>query len=151
MTLKCKFECISAEISALESYIYWYTFLYYTIDIFYIYKNGHLADMCVSLQNLAVHFHIFLRGHKYVNPYIPTHTPEEYWSDHKQTPGWQPILCVAWCLIRPFASFKKSMVLHDTDFPYWDQVSLNNTITIHPSIHFHMYQDEWGVLVPRSK
>ena len=30
---------------------------------------------------------------EYVSPYIPTHTPEEYWSDHMQTPGWQPILC----------------------------------------------------------
>ena len=36
-----------------------------------------------------------------------THTPEEYWSDHMQTPGWQPTSCVAWCLIWLFASFKK--------------------------------------------
>ena len=30
---------------------------------------------------------------EYVNPYIPTQTPEENWSDHMQSPGWQP-LCV---------------------------------------------------------
>ena len=65
---------------------------------------------------------------EYVNPYIPTHTPEEYWSDHMQTPGWQPTLCVALCLIWWFASFKKKvLVIHDTECPYWDQVSLNNT------------------------
>ena len=30
---------------------------------------------------------------EYVNPYMPTQTPEENWSDHMQSPGWQP-LCV---------------------------------------------------------
>ena len=44
---------------------------------------------------------------EYVSPYIPTHTPEEYWSDHMQTPGWQPILCVAWCLIWHLQVLKK--------------------------------------------
>ena len=44
---------------------------------------------------------------EYVNSCIPTHTSEEYWSDHMQTPGWQPILCVAWCLIWLFASLKE--------------------------------------------
>ena len=40
----------------------------------------------------------------------------------------QLILCVAWCLIWLFASLEKnSMVIHDTECPYWDQVSLNNT------------------------
>ena len=41
-----------------------------------------------------------------VNPYILTHTPEEYWSDHMQTPGWRPTSCVTW-LIWLFASLKK--------------------------------------------
>ena len=36
-------------------------------------------------------------------------------------------LLVAWCLIWWFASIEKSMVVHDTECPYWDQVSLNNT------------------------
>ena len=72
---------------------------------------------------------------EYVNPYIPTHTPdsEEYQSDHMQTPGWQPILCVAWCLIWLFAILKKSVVIHDTECPYWDQVSLNNTNQTKPN------------------
>ena len=35
--------------------------------------------------------------------------PEEEWSDHTcmQSPGWQPMLCVAWCLIWWFASLEK--------------------------------------------
>ena len=41
---------------------------------------------------------------EYVNPYIPTQTPEEDWTDHVQSPGWQPTLCVASCLICWFAS-----------------------------------------------
>ena len=44
---------------------------------------------------------------EYVNPYIPTQTPEENWSDHMQSPSWQPSLCVAWCLVWWFASLKK--------------------------------------------
>ena len=32
---------------------------------------------------------------EYVNPYIPTQTPGEDLSDHMQSPGWQPTLCVA--------------------------------------------------------
>ena len=71
---------------------------------------------------------------EYVNPYIPTYTPEEYWSDHMQTPGWQPVLCVAWCLIWLFASLKKNIVVHDTKCPYWDQVSLNNTNQTKPNL-----------------
>ena len=47
-------------------------------------------------------------------------TPEEDLSDHMQSPGWQPTLCVAWCLIWRFASLEKSMVMRDTDCPYWD-------------------------------
>ena len=39
-------------------------------------------------------------------------------------------LCVAWCLIWWFASLEKSMAIHDTKYPYWDQVSLNNTPTL---------------------
>ena len=32
-------------------------------------------------------------------------------SGHLQTPGWQPTFCVAWCLIRWFASIEESMFL----------------------------------------
>ena len=43
---------------------------------------------------------------EYVNPYIHTQTPEEYWSDPMLTPDWQSTLCVAWCLIWWFASLE---------------------------------------------
>ena len=60
---------------------------------------------------------------------IDTHTNTSggWLSDHLQSPGWQPNSCVAWCLIMWFASIGKSMVLHDTECPYWDQMSSNNT------------------------
>ena len=34
---------------------------------------------------------------------------------------------MAWCLICRFASIEKTMVMHDTECPNWDQVPLNNT------------------------
>ena len=63
---------------------------------------------------------------EYVNPYIPTQTPEEDWCYHMESLGWQPTLCVAWCLICWFSSLK-SMVIHDTECPHWDQASLKYT------------------------
>ena len=42
-----------------------------------------------------------------------------------QSPGWRPIFLVAWCLLRWFANKENSMVMCDTEWPYWDQVSLN--------------------------
>ena len=36
-------------------------------------------------------------------------------------------LCVASYLMWWFASKETGMVIHDTEFPYWDQVSLKNT------------------------
>ena len=62
--------------------------------------------------------------------------PEE---DKWPSPGWQPTdpmgnsglktyhYYVAWCLIWQFANIEKSMVIHDTECLYWDQISLNNT------------------------
>ena len=64
---------------------------------------------------------------EYVNPYISTQTPEEDWSDHMQSPGWQPTLWLDVWSGDLICKFRKSMVLHDTECPYWDQVSLNNT------------------------
>ena len=61
---------------------------------------------------------------EYVNPYIPSHTPEEYWSDHMQTQAdssfyvWPDV----WF---GYLQVTKSMVIYDTECPYWDQVSLN--------------------------
>ena len=41
--------------------------------------------------------------------YIPTQSPEEDWKwSYAKSPGWQPTLCVAWCLICWFAlAYKK--------------------------------------------
>ena len=72
-------------------------------------------------QNLRNLQYIFVSRY-----WLPTQTPEENWSDHMQSPGRQPTLCVAWCLIWWFAVLE-SIVIHDTECPYWDQVSLNIT------------------------
>ena len=42
---------------------------------------------------------------KYVNPYIPTQTLDKNQSDHMQSPGWEPTLCVVGCLIWWFAKY----------------------------------------------
>ena len=57
-------------------------------------------------------------------PYVPTQTPWGRMSGHLRSPGWQPTLQVPWCQIWWFAIIEKSMVLHETICPYWDQVSL---------------------------
>ena len=57
----------------------------------------------------------------YVNPYIPTQTTLQN-CGHLQSPGWQPTLCVAWCLLWWFASIEKSMVTQDTACPFKDGV-----------------------------
>ena len=47
------------------------------------------------------------------------------YSDHMESSGWRPTLCVHRCLIWWYASLTKRMVMHDTECPYWDYVSLN--------------------------
>ena len=100
---------------------------------------GFLRPLCicctssVCLQSHSLFSLPFsLKGNKvsrstHTYPHNPPLPPQEDWSDHMQSPGWQPTLCVAWCLIWWFEKFRKSMVIHDTECPYWDQVSLNNT------------------------
>ena len=48
---------------------------------------------------------------------------------------------VVWCLIWWFASIEKSTVIHDTENPYWDQVSLNST---------SFKKEQFGVFKPSS-
>ena len=44
------------------------------------------------------------------------------------TLGWQFVLHVLWRLIQWFAGIReRNMVKHDTECPYWDQMSFNNT------------------------
>ena len=74
-----------------------------------------------SFGQVGRYFSTILPGDKvlkYVNLHIPTQIQGTL------TP---PALRVAWCLIWWSASIEKHMVLHDTECPYWDQVSLNNT------------------------
>ena len=75
---------------------------------------------------------------EYVNPYIPTHTSEEYWSDHMQTPGWQPTSCVAWCLIwlPGVCKFRKNC-------PTWHWMSL-----LRPGV-INNHSTVWGPIEPR--
>ena len=68
---------------------------------------------------------------EYVNPYIPTQTLEEYWSDHMQNHQADSPLYVwpdVWSA--DLHLFIKNMVIHDIECPYWDQMStqtkLNN-------------------------
>ena len=44
-----------------------------------------------------------------------------------QSSPWQTTLCVASYLMWWFASKETGVVIHDTEFPYWNQVSLKNT------------------------
>ena len=65
---------------------------------------------------------------EYVNPYIPAQSPEEDWSDHMQNHQADSPLYVwpdVWSA--DLHLLIKSMVIHDAECPYWDQVSLNNT------------------------
>ena len=65
---------------------------------------------------------------EYVNPYIPTQTQEEYWSDHMQNHQADSPLYVwpdVWSA--DLHLFIKNMAIHDIECPYWDQMSLNNT------------------------
>ena len=44
--------------------------------------------------------------------------------------SWFPTLHAIWCLIWWLPDLPKSMVMHDTECPYWDKVSLNNTKSV---------------------
>ena len=71
---------------------------------------------------------------EYVNPYIPTQTLEEHWSDHMQNHQADSPLYVwpdVWSA--DLHLFIKNMVIHDIECPYWDQMSLNNTNPTQPN------------------
>ena len=76
----------------------------------------------------------FSRLYSYnINLFIPTQNTEEEQSDRMQSLGWQPTLCVAWCLIWWFCKFRKKIWSYMTlNVLYWDQVSLNNTNPTQP-------------------
>ena len=61
-----------------------------------------------------------------VNLCMLTQTCGEDYSGHLQSPGLSPYLWPDVCCNNLQAK-KKSFVRHDTDCPYLDQVSLNNT------------------------
>ena len=91
-----------------------------------LHQLKYVLNVVLKFRNL----HQFPSGviSEYVNPYLPTYTPEEYWSDHMQsiTRLTAHFVCglmsdlVIW-------KFRRIMVIHDTECPYWDHVSLNNT------------------------
>ena len=71
----------------------------------------------------------------YVNPYIPTHKPLRRIKVYVITRLILNLLFgVALMSDLVICKFRKSMVLQDTECPYWDQVSLNNTN--HTQSHF---------------
>ena len=78
---------------------------------------------------LVLFFFTHGQSSEYVNPYwhIPIQTTGENKSGYLQSPGWQLTLHVAWCLSWCFACIEKSMVIHDTECPYWNLASLNTT------------------------
>ena len=57
-------------------------------------------------------------------PHKPTHK-----SGHPQSPGWQPIRLVSWCL---FANKEKCTIIHDCR--HWDQI-ICDVIKQHKQIH----------------
>ena len=58
----------------------------------------------------------------------PHKAQEEDWSDHMQNHQADSPLYVWPCVwSADLHLLIKSMVIHDTECPYWDQVSLNNT------------------------
>ena len=59
---------------------------------------------------------------------MSTQTLEEDWSDHMQNHQADSSLYV-WASVwsADLHLVLKSVVIHDTECPYWDQVSLNNT------------------------
>ena len=72
-------------------------------------------------------------GVKWVCYSIHTHTNPwgKLWSDHMQSPGWQPTLWIMYGLISDLmiCKFRKVWSYNDTECPYWDKVSLNNNTT----------------------
>ena len=64
---------------------------------------------------------------EYVNPYIPTQNPRGRlkWP-YTITRLTAHFMCGLMSNL-VICKFRKSMVIHDTECPYWDQVSLNNT------------------------
>ena len=70
------------------------------------------------------------------HPYIPTQSPEENWSDYMQNHQADSPLYVlpdVWSADLHLLIFK-SIVIRDTECPYWDQVSLNNTNQTKPNV-----------------
>ena len=61
------------------------------------------------------------------------HEEEEIY--HMQSPGWQPTLCDLMSDL-VICKFIQSMVIHDTECPYWDQVSYNTNPYMQSSVHF---------------
>ena len=59
---------------------------------------------------------------------------EENWTDHMQSLGSQPTFMYGLMSDLVICKFRKSMVVHDSECPYWDQVSLNNS---NPFTHIH--------------
>ena len=71
----------------------------------------------------------------YVNPYIPTHKPLRRIKVYVITRLILTLLFgVALMSDLVICKFRESMVIQDTECPYWDQVSLNNTN--HTQSHF---------------
>ena len=68
------------------------------------------------------------------NAYIYTQIPEANQNDQIKSPSWWPILSLAVWLLWWFAS--KGEKKYDTEYPYWEQVSLNNTFN---SLKCHVY------------
>ena len=128
----------------MSKWWYWYTFqditcrkVIYYFELTVVCRRTICFGVCLFwtyIQPYHIPLFIFtLRGDKgSMLTYKYQHTLEEDYSDHMQSLGWQPTSCVSWWLIWWFASFRKSMVKHDTKWPYWNKVSLNNTNQPHP-------------------
>ena len=78
-----------------------------------------------DVKNLEVVNHAM---HFFFNLYIPTQSPQEDWSDHMQNhQADRPLYVRPDVRSADLHLLIKSMVIHDTECPFWDQVSLNKT------------------------
>ena len=103
-------------------------FMYWTLSMHQSLWN-HLKieweyfQLCLLKGHQWSQCHWFLRGDKvsmltYTCPHKPPRKMKVIICNHQA----DSLLCVAWCLIWWFANLKR-MVIHDTECPYWDQVS----------------------------
>ena len=104
--------CVVMDVSTLNLY-----FLPSRVNYLFLSRMG--GDLLCN--------YLLRRFKMYANLHVPIHTyPHKPLQGRSKWPDWLSNLLVTSCLIGNMQA-QQSMVIHDTECPYWDQVSLNNT------------------------